>query len=207
MIKVHTILLPLKRIEYYTLSKKVSFYIDVYYFSKMEKPLHKLLLIRKNVNLKKKACGFKLPPLMTDTYRIIEDLKGIYTNICSTLENATIDLVSGVRKLFNPFYRMIGSLGLIPQKILLSQCTSSITSSYSNLTFLKSLLEKELEINNIRKIVGSDEILWYPMKLEVSENRVVFKEVDNKVNMIYSKLYEVDIGFKNATNSIINLLG
>lgn len=209
MKKEITLLIPFKKIKYLASSWK-EFYVDMLYFNHVSNPIHKVVLLRKEIKPIKVIDPLKVEIIkpyisILSPREIISELKKIYKEVVRKVNELAIkSYMLKERETPNFLVRLISLIGLYPQRLLFKNIVTELDKQLFQLNIIKSLLEKELEINNIIGIENNTPTVWTYLKIEV-DDYINFKDFikEKKRNKIYNKLYETDEGFRKLTNTII----
>ena len=212
MKKEITLLIPFKKIKYLASNWK-EFYVDMLYFNHVSNPIHKVVLLRKEIKPIKVIDPLKVEIIkpyisILSPREIISELKKIYKEVVRKVNELAIkSYMLKERETPNFLVRLISLIGLYPQRLLFKNIVTELDKQLFQLNIIKSLLEKELEINNIIGIENNTPTVWTYLKIEV-DDYINFKDFikEKKRNKIYNKLYETDEGFRKLTNTIIKSL-
>ena len=212
MKKEITLLIPFKKIKYLASNWK-EFYVDMLYFNHVSNPIHKVVLLRKEIKPIKVIDPLKVEIIkpyisILSPREIISELKKVYKEVVRKVNELAIkSYMLKERETPNFLVRLISLIGLYPQRLLFKNIVTELDKQLFQLNIIKSLLEKELEINNIIGIENNTPTVWTYLKIEV-DDYINFKDFikEKKRNKIYNKLYETDEGFRKLTNTIIKSL-
>lgn len=199
----YIIALPYKRVKYLTQSKVIEFFIDVYYLNYIKDITNIIFLLRKNItsitpNIPKEVKIVRCKRI-PQSYEIICELKEIHLTITSKL--AKLSKWIRLSRFANPYYRFLALSGLVPQRLVSNLV--DIDKEYIRYKVLHSLL-KELKLDEIIKVDEQEEIMWRIVCLKREGNKVLFLE-DKQLDKIYSKLYEIDEGFREASDKLLSI--
>lgn len=199
------IALPYKRIRYFTQSKVTEFFIDVYYFNRVKDVTNLIFLLRRdmtniahNVPKEVKVARCREVP---QNYEIVRKLKEVHSMVTNKL--ARLSKWIRLSKFANPHYRFLALSGLVPQRLIGNLV--EVDKEYIKYKVLHSLL-KELELDEIVEVDKREEILWRVICLKREGDKVLFLGgYDKRLDKAYSKLYEVDEGFREATDELLSV--
>jgi len=201
------VLLPYKKIKYSTQSKVIEFFVDIYYFDHIKESTNLIFLLRKRVKTVTPSPleGVKIAELrrIPSSNEVVSRLKKLYSSMVDRLTE--LGKWIELNKFASSHYRFLALSGLVPQRMIGDLV--NVDKKYIQYKVLRSILS-ELRLNEVTEIYECREVVWRMLRLKQEEGKVLFLENGETwehIDRIYSKLYEIDEGFREATDNLLSI--